>query len=472
MIARQCDLIVIGGGPGGYASAVRAAQRGMKTLLVERDLLGGTCLNRGCVPTKTFLEDTLTIAAVRNAPYLKGEMKVNFKRIMERKNSVVEGAREGIAAVLRGSGVETVKGEARFIGPRTVHVKTHGGETQEIAGERIIIATGAEERFESGLRVDENAILSTDGALSLGSVPRTLAVVGAGNRGVEFASMFNHLGSQVLLIEKERRVLPREHRWLSGRYRKILMGRRMKVLRRTKVVGAAASGHGVILTLETGWGREEVKVDKVILTGHRFPTYEGLHAEAAGLSVTEKGIPSGEGMQTGVEGIYVVGDAAGPPYVAHKAIGQGIAAVEHMVGADPDGRPRFTPNCVYGDPEIGSVGLSDDEAKKAGYDFRTGTFYLLANGRAGTMGRGEGLIIIVSDAATDLVLGVHIMGPRASELISLGVMAMQQGLTLGQIRKTVLPHMTFSESFFEAALATSGQAIHMLPQAGQDEAEE
>jgi dihydrolipoamide dehydrogenase len=444
----------------------------MKTILVERDLLGGTCLNRGCVPTKTFLEDTLTIAAIRSARFLKGEMKINFKRIMERKNMVVEGAREGIAAVLNGNGVEVLKGEGQFIGRRTVHVKTPECETQEIVGDKIVIATGSEERYEFGLKVDEQVILSTDAALSLESVPRTLAVAGAGNRGVEFASMFNHLGTQVLLIEKERRILPKEHRWVSGRYRKILLDRQVKVLARTKVVDAVASGGGVTLALESEKGREEVKVDKLILTGHRFPSYDGLNPEAEGLSVSESGIKFGPGMQTQTEGVYIVGDAAGAPYLAHKAIAQGIAAVDHMLGLNPDGRPKFIPNCVYGDPEIGSVGLTDYEAKKAGHEVRTGIFYLVGNGRAGTMGKVEGLIILVSDVGTDSVLGVHIMGPRATESISLGVMAMQHGLTLSQLQKTVLPHMTFSESFFEAALASSGEAIHMLPEIEQDESEE
>ena len=470
MAKNEYDLIVIGGGPGGYTSAIRAAQKGLKTVLVERQFLGGTCLNRGCVPTKTILEDTLTIAAVRNSPFLKGDMKINFRRIMERKQMVIEGSRAGITGVLKGNGVEIMAGEARFTGPRSLEVKTPEGNREEISAGRIIIATGARVDYGPGLVVDEKCILSTDGALALKSVPQTVAVVGAGNRGVEFASIFNNLGVRVVVIEKEKRILPKEHRWLSRRYRKILSDRKVKVLTRTDLLAAnPADGDGVILTLETGKGREEVKVGKVILTVSRVPSYKGLDLDTAGLSLTKDGLEYGPGMQTQVEGIYVVGDAAGAPYLAHKAIAQGIAAVDHILGLNPDGPLGVIPNCVYGDPEIGSVGLTDTQAKKRGYKVKMGEFYFVGNGRAGTMGKDEGLILIVSEAETGAVLGVHIMGPRATELISLGVMAIQNGLDIDRIKKTVLPHLTFSESFFEAALATSGEAIHQVQESGEDE---
>ena len=463
MSKNEYDLIVIGGGPGGYTSAVRASQKGLKTILVERRFLGGTCLNRGCVPTKTFLEDTLTIAAVRGAPFLNGDMKINFKRIMERKQMVIEGARAGIAGVLKGNGVKVMEGEARFTSPQSIEVKTPEGNREAISAGKIIIATGARVDYGQDLAVDEKCILSTDGALTLKSVPRTMAVVGAGSRGVEFASIFNNLGVRVVLIEKEKRILPKEHRWLSGRYGKILSDRKVKVLNKTSLLSASpANGDGVVLALETKKGPKEIKVGKVILALSRTPSFGELDPAAAGLSLTRGELEYGPGMQTSVEGIYVVGDAAGAPYLAHKAISQGMAAVDHMIGLDTDERPELIPNCVYGDPEIGSVGLTDTQAKKKGHKVKMGEFYFVGNGRAGTMGKNEGLILIVSDAESGAVLGVHIMGPRATELISLGVMAMKNGIGIDGIKKTVLPHLTFSESFFEAALATSGEAIHQL----------
>jgi len=472
MTIHEYDLLVVGGGPGGYTAAIRGAQKGMRTLLVERDALGGTCLNRGCLPTKTLLEDTLTIFGIRQSRFLKGDMKINFKRIVERKEMVVEGAVAGIAAVIKGKGAEILKGEARFTGPKKIEVETVEGGRKKIQARNTIIATGSEVDY-GDLAIDEENILSTDGALKLKAVPSTVAIVGAGNRGVEFAGIFNNLGSKVVLIEKEKRILPREHRWLSGRYRKILSERNIKVLTRSKVVSADSEGdEGVLLTLESNQGPKEVKVQKAVLALSRRPFFKDLNPEAAGLSLSEGMLSYGPGMQSAVEGIYVVGDAAGVPYLAHKAIAQGIAAVNHMLGLDPDGRPGFVPNCIYGDPEIGSIGLTDYAARKDGLKVKTGEFYFVGNGRAGTMGKEEGLILIVSDEETDAVLGVHILGPRATELISLGVLTMKNGLRVEDLKKTVLPHLTFSESFFEAALASSGEAIHMLPDSMEHEPED
>lgn len=471
MSIHKYDLLVVGGGPGGYAAVIRGAQKGMKALLIERDTVGGTCLNRGCLPTKTLLEDTLTIFKIRQARFLKGDMKISFKRIIERKEVVVEGAVAGITAVIKGNGAEILKGEARFTGPQKVEVETGEGERKEISARNIIIATGAQVDY-GGLSVNEVDILSTDGALSLKSVPPSVAIVGAGNRGVEFAGIYSNLGARVILIEKEKRILPREHRWLSGRYKKILSERNIKVLTRSEVVAAKSEGEsGVLLTLESKGDRSEVKVKKVVLALSRRPSFKGINLESAGLSLSDGMLPYGPGMLTDVKGIYVVGDAVGAPYLAHKAIAQGIAAVNHILDPISDDRPRFIPNCVYGDPEMGSVGLTDYEAKKRGLKVKTGEFYLVGNGRAGTMGKEEGLILIVSDQDTGKVLGVHILGPRATELISLGVLAMENELTVENLKKTVLPHLTFSESFFEAALASSGEAIHMLPDSAEHKPE-
>lgn len=461
---KKYDLAVIGGGPGGYTTAIRAAQRGMRVLLVESRAIGGTCLNRGCLPTKTLLEDTLILSTLRHASFLKGEMKINFRRIMERKSDVVERSVAGIIGVIRGNGVEIMKGTARFKGPKNIEVHAPQGEVVEITAERFVIATGAIVDYGPEFNIDEERILSTEGALALRSVPPSVAVVGAGNRGVEFAAMFHNLGSRVFLIEREKRILPREHRWLSGRYKKILTDRQMNILPRREVVAIQSEGeHGVLLTMESEKGLKELKVHSVLLTGNRRPFYGELDLGAMGLSLDGGALSHGEGMETKVKGIYVVGDAAGPPYLAHKAIAQGLTAVDHMQGrSSANGLPRFFPNCVYGDPEIGTVGMTDYEARRMGRKVRTGEFYFEGNGRAGTLGKTAGMVMIVSDEETDAVLGVHIMGPLATELVSLGVMAIENGLSLEKLRKTVLPHLTLSESFFEAGLASSGEAIHML----------
>ncbi|MBW1999148.1 MAG: dihydrolipoyl dehydrogenase [Deltaproteobacteria bacterium] len=460
----EYDLLVIGGGPGGYSSAIRGAQKGMKTVLVERDVMGGTCLNRGCLPTKTLLEDTLMIAALRSSQFLRGEMKISFKTIAQRKAMLVQGAVAGIINTVKANGVEILEGNARFMGPGAVEVDMKGVEPKRISAKKVIIATGAAIEYEQGIEVDHDHVLTTEDALRLVAPPRNVAVVGSGNRGVEFASIYNNLGIAVVLIEREKRILPKEHRWISQRYKKILAGRGIKVLTRTTVKAARAiGGQGTVLILESPKGEQEVKVDKVIMAISRTPSFQGLDLKSAGLSLNQGMLEYGAGMQTEVEGIYVLGDAAGRPYLAHKAIGQAIAAVDHMLGLELDGRPRFIPNCIYGDPEVGSVGITEYEAKKDNRKVRTGEFYFVRNGRAGSMGKEEGFILMVSDAETSAVLGVHIMGPRATELVSLGVMAIQQGVDVNHLKKTVLPHMTFSESFFEAAMAIDGEAIHSAP---------
>jgi dihydrolipoamide dehydrogenase len=464
MSIRECDLLVVGGGPGGYTAAIRAAQKGLKVILVERQELGGTCLNRGCVPSKCLVQDTLMISAVRNCYFMKGDMKINLKRIAERKDMVVEGSRSWVDKLLRGNSVTLLRGEASFESSKSIEVKTPDGAIVKVSTSKIIIATGAVTTYGAGLQVDSQSIWSTDDALGLKTVPRSLAIVGAGNRGVEFASIYHNLGSQIFILEKEEHILPRVPQSLANRYKKILTERQIKVLTRTKVVSARTGAEGVTLSLETEKGQQEIKADKVILTGSRRPTYQGLNVEAAGLSLNQGVLEYGPGMETKVKGIYVVGDAAGPPYLAHKAIVQGIAAVDHLLGFNTDGRPKFIPNCIWGDPEIGSVGITEDEAQELGRKVKVGEFYFIGNGRSNTIGNvpGQGLVRIVCDSEAGTVLGVHILGPQATEMISLACMAMENGIGVEGIKKTIFAHPTLAETFFEAALATNGEAIHMI----------
>ncbi len=425
MSVSEYDLVVVGGGPGGYTAAIRAAQKGLKTVLIEKGLLGGTCLNRGCIPTKSLLEDTRLIPSLRTCPFLKGDMKVSLERITGRRMSVVEGSRQWVRNILAGNSVSFLPGDASFTGPRRMAVRSGQGETREIEGKSVILATGAVEEYEPGLQTDGKAIWSTDDALSLNPVPRRLAVVGAGPRGVEFASIYRNLGAGVVLVEKEKRVLPRLHPELSDRYKRVL------------------------------------------LTGHRRPRYDGLNLAAAGLSPRGKVLPHGPALQTEADGIYVIGDAAGPPYYAHKAISQAITAVDRLLGKTSKASP-LVPHCVWGDPEVAAVGLTEEEAAASGLGVRVGEFHFAGNGRAGTMGIDQGVVLIVSNAATREVLGVHMMGPQVTEMISLATLAMENGIDVDGIKKAVFAHPTLSETFFEAALATDGEAIHLLTDAEDD----
>jgi dihydrolipoamide dehydrogenase len=458
---RTIDLLVVGGGPGGYTSAIRGAQKGLKTVLVEDGLLGGTCLNRGCIPTKALLEDSLMIAATRACYFMKGDMQVSLKRIKERKKNLIENSRTGIAGVLRDNGAEILPAKATFAAPKTVRVTMPDGD-QEIEAEHIVLATGARADYGAGLEVDGRSVWSTENALDPDAIPRSLAVVGAGNRGAEFAMMYRNFGTRVVLIEKQKRILPRFHAELSDRYKTVLANKKIRVMTRTTVLSVQPTDREVLLSLETAKGSEQLKVEKVLLTGVRHPSFDGLNVEAAGLRLVQGAIPTGPGMETPVKGIYVLGDASGPPYFAHKAIAQAIQVVDHLIdkrsGVE---RQMLIPNCVYGDPEAASVGLTEEEAAAEGRKLKIGEFRFIGNGRAGSMGREEGEVIIVSDSQSGEVLGVHMIGPQVTELISLATLAMQNGIDVAGVQKTVFPHPGLSEAFFEAALATDGEAIHM-----------
>ncbi len=452
MKTKECDLLVIGGGPGGYTAAMRAAQGGLRVLLVEKGPMGGTCLNRGCLPSKALLEDTLLIDAVRRATFLKGDLKINRARILERKDAIVELSVAGITRAVLETGVEIERGAASFISPGRIVVDRRDEEPLEVEAARVVIATGSRPEYGPGLSVDRDRILDTDAALALETIPRSMAVVGAGNLGVEFASIYANLGVRVTLIEKEKRILPREHRWISGRYRQALGLKGIQVMTRTEAASAdPVGGGGVRLSLTRDDGEPEtLDVDRVLLTGSRRPCFEGLDLEKAGLETQGGFLWHGRNMETGQPGVYVIGDAAGPPYLAHKAIAQAAAVVDAVLGNDAPKAPPVIANCIYGDPEVGSVGMTDYDAKKAGHRVRLGEFYFARNGRAAGMGKEDGLVLIPVDGESGKILGMHIMGPSATELISLGVMALQNELTIQDLEQTMLPHMTLSESIYEA----------------------
>ena len=463
MTERKCDLLVVGGGPGGYSAAIRAAQKGLRTVLVEKDRLGGTCLNRGCIPTKALLDDSRMVYSLRRSPFISGRMTASLERLMERKGMVVEGSREGIRNVLLGSGVTLMAGAAAFSGPKSVTVRDSEGGEGRITAAHIILATGAAPDYGPGLAVDGRSVLSTDQALNIETIPQALVVVGAGARGVEFASIYHQLGARVALVEKKKRILSAFDQTLADRYKKALLDRRIKVLTRTELVEThPREGGGVLLVMASGEEKQEIKADLVILTGERRPVYRDLNLGRAGLAPVEGVLEADADMRTKADGVYVVGDAAGPPYLAHKAIAQGLGAVDHILGRPGRKRPLAVPFCLYGSPEAASVGLSEEEAEDSGRRVKVGEYLFAGNGRAGALGDLEGGVTIVSDADTGQVLGVQMLGPGSTELISLASLAMQNGVDVAGIKQTVFPHPGLAESFFEAALATDGEAVHML----------
>ena len=463
MSQQNFDLLVIGGGPGGYTAAIAGAQSGLKAALVESRVIGGTCLNRGCVPTKTLLHDTRFLNLVRSSPFLSGEMRVDLKNIDGRKDMVVQGSRTWLESLFKGNGVNLFEGRASFTGPKTVQVLKADQTSLMIEAGRVVIATGASDAYPPNLTPDGRGILNTEDALRVDQPPARLAVIGGGARGVELAQIYRNLGSRVVIFEKERRLLPRFDRPLTGRYRKSLTEAGIRVMNRTEVLSAVSNDNGrAVIEYQDKNGAHSAVADKAVLALPRRPDFSGLNLEAAGLSPADGLVECGPGHETAIPGLYIVGDAAGPPFWAHKAIAQGLAAVRHMTGQDQDGRPRYIPSCVYGDPEVAGVGLTEDEAKAAGRKFKLGEFHYIGNGRAGTLGESQGLVRLLADAGTNEVLGVHILGAGATELISLASLAMENGVDVEGVKKTVFVHPTLAENFFEAALAADGRPIHLL----------
>lgn len=464
MMPKEVDLLVVGGGPGGYTAAGLAAAKGLKTALVEKEDLGGTCLNRGCVPTKTMLEHALQVAALRESPFMKGNVRVSLRRMLKKRQELIETSREGIGGVLAERGVRVLQGMARFTGPRILTIETPLGP-ETLKARNVIIATGAEEDFGPGLKPDGRHILNTDQALALTSLPRTVAVAGAGNRGVEFAQIFRALGAKVLLIEQQRRILPRAYWEISDRLKNSLMNRGIQVLTSTALCSAEITDEGLVsLILESRGRKKKEQVQRVILTGHRRPQFTELDPAAGRFGIEEGENDSGEVFKEPAHNVFVVGDAAGWPYSAHKAISQGAAAVQKILGEDPPPSGPI-PHCIYGSPEVAYVGLTEGQALETGRSVKVGEFPFRANGRAGSMGKTEGTVLMVTDARTEEVLGVHMIGPGVTELVAAATLAIQNGIDLQGIRRTVFPHPTLSETFFEAALSIRGEAIHSATEA-------
>ena len=469
MSAHDYDLLVIGGGPGGYTAAINGSQNGLRTALVESGHLGGTCLNRGCIPTKTLLHDTGLLPVLRNSHFLTGTMQVDPAKIEERKNLVAEGSRAWLVNLLAGNKVTVFQGTASFLDRHTLLVREPGGAEQQVTARKIVISTGAVVDYPRALAPDKASVWSTDDAIRIQEIPKTLAVVGGGARGVELARIYRNLGCRTVILEAEKRILPKFDRNISGRLRKSLMEQGIKVLTRTTVEAASTGddGRAVLQYREKGELKTE-RADRVLLCLPRRPFLEALNLEAVGLTLSQGLLPVGPGQETEAPGLYLIGDAAGPPYWAHKAIAQGLAAVRHILGQETAGQPLLVPSCLYGQPEAAFVGLTETEVKALRQPYKLGEFHFIGNGRAGTMGDGNGLVRLLSDAGSGQVLGVHILGSGATEMISLAALAMANGIGVDGIKQTVFSHPTLAESFFEAALGTHGQAIHLLLDAVQD----
>ena len=461
---QKARLVVIGAGPGGYVAAIRAAQLGGEVVLVEKSLLGGTCLNWGCIPTKALLACAEALETIRQAEEYGikvGEPVPDLKAMVERKEKISTQLRNGIAQLIKANKVELVKGTARLVSPTRVAVETEEGE-KTIEAEKTIIATGSEPARLPTFDFDQPAILTSTEGLELTEIPASMIIVGSGVVGSEFATIYNALGTRVVMVELMPRILPTEDERVSQQMKRILNKKGIEILTETTIDEMVEyRPEGVKARLSSG---EILEADKLLVSIGRSLNSAGLGLEEVGVEVGQRGeILVDEHMQTSVPGIYAIGDVVGGILLAHVASFEGICAAENAMGMDSAMNYDVVPACIFTEPEIASVGLTPAAAEEKGIQARVGRFMFGGLGKALAMGRGQGFVQLVVDAGTDRVIGCQIMSAHASDLIHELALAIQMGVTAHQIGKTVHAHPSLAEAIMEAAEAAHDRAIHAAP---------
>lgn len=460
------DLIVIGSGPGGYVAAIRAAQLGMTVTVVEKDdRFGGTCLLRGCMPTKALLHSADLYEQVKDAQRFgvtAGEVALDVAQVHEYKRGVIDKNAKGVAYLFKKNGIETVRGFGRVTAPNQVEVSGQG-EARTLEAKHILVATGSVPRDLPFAPADGDRVFNSDHMLDHEAVPQSLVVLGAGAVGVEFASVFNSFGSEVTLVEMLPRILPIEDEAVSKEVTRAFRKRKIRSLTSTKMSSVETTESGVRLVLEReGKEPETLEAERLLVAVGRAPVTADLGLEALGIELDRGYVSVDTTMQTAVPTIYAIGDVVDTPWLAHVAMSEGILAAEHMAGESV--RPinyDHVPSCTYCDPEVGSVGLSEQDAIDRGYDVATGKFPFTALGKAAILGKTNGFVKVVRETKYDELLGVHIVGAHATDLIAEACVALKIEATNEELMRTMHAHPTLSEAMAEAAHDAVGHAIHI-----------
>ena len=468
-IARSTDfdVVIIGGGPGGYVAAIRAGQLGLKTACVEADKLGGVCLNIGCIPTKALLSSALLVNELRKADghgITFDGFKVDLGPAQERSRAVANRLSTGVSFLLRKNKVEHVQGYGRLLGNGAVEVD-NGGAKRTITAKDIIIATGSRPRSLPFLQIDEERIWSSTGALFQEKAPGSLVVVGAGAVGMEFADVYNAYGAKVTVIEALDRVLPLEDKDSSRVVAQSFKRRKMDIFTSARVKSTEVTSDGVVISFTDRKGKDQrLEVDYVLSAVGRIPNTEDVGLDRAGVKISERGgfVAVDEAMRTNVPGVWAVGDCAGEQLLAHKGMHEGVVAAEHIAGVGHHTVDYGNvPNCTYCHPEVASVGLTEEQAREKGLDIEVGKFPWAGNGRALAAGDSTGFVKVIRDKRYSEVVGAHIVGPHATELIAEFVMARHLESTVEEIDRAMHPHPTLSEAVAEGALGALGRALHV-----------
>lgn len=455
-------IIIIGAGPGGYVAGIRAAQLEADVTIIEENQIGGTCLNRGCIPTKSLLASTEALLLVRRASELGievGKAVPNFSRMMERKDRIVSGLRGGVDYLLKANKVKVIKGKANFLDSHKIHIETDTG-TQKLEGEKIIIASGSKPLLLPFVDFNHSAVLTSEEALELKQIPKSLLIVGAGVIGCEFASIFNPLGTKITMVEMMDQILPTEDKRVAQAMQQALQKRGISIFTKTKLEELIEYREdGITARFDNG---EEVTTEKILISVGREANAKGLGLENLSLKVSKEGnIIVNEKMETNLEGIYAIGDVVGGYLLAHVAFEEGIVAAENALGIDSKIDYTSVPNCIFTSPQIGGVGLTLDKAKEEEIEAKSARFPFAASGKAHTMGEAEGFLQLIVEEDSGIILGGQIIGPHAADLIHEIALAIRWGLTTEQVASTIHAHPTLSEAIMEAAKKAEGKPIHL-----------
>jgi len=463
MSAKEFDLIVIGAGPGGYVAAIRAAQLGLKVVIIERESLGGICLNWGCIPTKAMLRSSEVFHLMHRAKEFglsADNITYDLDAVVKRSRGVAKQLSSGIGHLMKKNKIAVIMGEATIPAAGKVSVKTDKG-TEDLAAPHIVLATGARARELPGLEADGARVWSYRHALVPPHMPKKLLVIGSGAIGIEFASFYNTLGAETTVVEVMDRILPVEDAEIATFARKAFQKQGMTILEKSVVKQLDRTKDNVTAQIETGGKIEKMTFDTVISAVGIVGNTEGLGLEELGVTIDRTHVVTDEYCRTGVDGLFAIGDIAGAPWLAHKASHEGVMVAELIAGKHPHPvKPESIAGCTYCQPQIASVGLTEAKAKAAGYDIKVGRFPFIGNGKAIALGEAEGIVKTIFDAKTGELLGAHMVGAEVTELIQGYVIGRTLETTEEDLMNTVFPHPTLSELMHESVLDAYGRALH------------
>ena len=459
---QEYDVLILGGGPGGYVAAIRAAQLGKKTAIVESNDLGGICLNWGCIPTKALLKNADVFDIINNANKFGievGEVTINWSKIIKRSRDVAKRLSKGIEFLMKKNKIDYIPAQGKLIGKGNVETTDSNGKKALASANNIIIATGARPKWFSGIKPDGKQVITYKEAMILDKQPKSLVIIGAGAIGVEFAHLFQTFGTEVTLIEALPNILPIEDNEISVELEKIFKKRKMNILTNTKVTKIEKLKTKIKVHFQ---GNEIVEAEKVLIALGVHGNIEDIGLEESNIAVERGWIQKSEFMETSQKNVYAIGDVAGPPWLAHKASAEGIIAVEHLTDLSPEPmRYDNIPGCTYCHPEVASVGLTEKMALEQGYELKIGRFPFRGLGKAMAVGDTDGFVKVIYDNKYGEMLGCHIIGAEATNLITEAVIARNLESTHQEVLKTIHPHPTLSEAIMEATAVALGEAIHI-----------